>query len=163
MAINTNRVSLVIPQAVIDTATGFFKQGFDALKPYLIEALSKEEREAIAKLGPKSEPYVIDGIELATSNPNLVPRKCDIPEADRDFSVFEALQAPDTLVDQISQAISSTRIVAGAEALDCINKFYNSVKDDAEDGVLEAIPVYEKLKVRYSGYGRKKAKTDGLK
>lgn len=48
MAINTNRVSLVIPQTAIDAAMGFFKQGFDTLKPYLIEALSKDESDAIA-------------------------------------------------------------------------------------------------------------------
>ncbi|MDI9363779.1 MAG: hypothetical protein QM541_02420 [Flavobacterium sp.] len=163
MAINTNRVSLVIPQTAIDTAMGFFKQGFDTLKPFLIEALSKEESDALAKVGDKSEPYVLDGIALGKANPNLVPRKCDIAEAEKDFSVYEALQAPDVLISQISQAINSTKVIAGAEALDCINKFYTSVKNDAEDGVADAIPVYDVLKVRYAANGRRITKADVTK
>ena len=67
------------------------------------------------------------------------------------------------LINQISQAINSTKVVAGAEALDCINKFYSSVKDDAEDGIAEAIPVYDTLKVRYAANGKRKAKTDAVK
>ena len=163
MAINTNRVSLVIPQKAIDDANGFFKQGFDILKPYLIAALSKEEFDAIAKVGDKSEPYVNDGIELGKANPNLVPRKCDMAEAERDFSVYEILQSSDVLIEQIAQTIKSTRTVAGAEALDCINKFYYNVKSDAEDGIAEAIPVYDVLKVRYAANGKRKKATDAPK
>lgn len=108
--------------------------GNDFLKPYLIAALSKEEFNATAKVGDKSEPYVNDCSELGKANPNLLPRKCDIAEAEKDYSVYEMLQALNVLVAQISEAINSTRTVAGAEALECINKFYDSVKSDAANG-----------------------------
>ena len=94
MAINTNRGSLVIPQTAIDTAIGFFKQGFDTLKPYLIEALSKDESDALAKVGDKSEPFVIDGIALGKANPNLVPRKCDIAEAEKILVCMKPCKPP---------------------------------------------------------------------
>lgn len=101
---------------------------------------------------------MLDGIALGKANPNLLPRKCNITEAERDFGVYEALEAPDVLISQISKAINGTKVVAGAEALDCMNKFYHSVKNDAEGGMLEAIPVYEKLKVRYAANGKRKTK-----
>jgi hypothetical protein len=107
-------------------------------------------------VGDKSEPYVNDGIELGNENPNLVPRKYDIAEAEKDFSVYEMLQSCDVLVEQIAETIKSTRTVAGAEALYCINKFYDSVKSDADDGIAESIPVYNTLKVRYAANGKRK-------
>jgi hypothetical protein len=66
-------------------------------------------------------------------------------------------------VAQLALRISQTRIVAGAEALDCINDFYKSVKQDAEDGIAEAKPIYEELKKRYISNGNRKAKSTDSK
>ncbi len=155
MAINTNKISFVIPQTVLDEAEDLINQGFNKLKPYLVEALSKEEIDGYAKLGEKSEPFVDKGIEFAKSNPQLVPRRCDIVEAEKDFNVFEVLLPLDILVAQTALRISQTRTVAGAEALDCMNDFYKNVKQDAIDGVAEAIPIYEELKKRYIANGNR--------
>jgi hypothetical protein len=163
MALNVNRISMVIPQADLDDALGLIEQGYNKLKPYLIEALSKEEMEGYAKLGEKSEPFVDKGIEFAKNSTPLVPRRCNIPESEKDFNVFEVLRPHDVMVAQLALRISQTRIVAGAEALDCINDFYKSVKQDAEDGIAEAKPIYEELKKRYASvgkYDRKAIKTN---
>jgi hypothetical protein len=161
MAKNTNRISSVIPQTDLDAALKLIEQGYNKLKPYLLEALSKHEIEAYAKLGEKSEPFVSKGIEFAKTNMQLVPRRCNIAESEKDYKVFEALRPVDVLVSQLALHISQTRVIAGAEALDCINDFYKSVKQDAQDGIADAVPIYEELKKRYIGNGhRKQISTD---
>jgi hypothetical protein len=155
MGNNTNRISIVIPQKDINDATDLINQGFNKIKPYLIEALSQDEMGGIAKLGEKSEPFVSKGIEFANTNADLVPRRCDVAEAEKDFDVFEALRPLDILVAQYALRLSQTRVIAGSEALDCINDFYKSVQQDAKDGVAAAIPIYNELKVRYAANGNR--------
>jgi hypothetical protein len=163
MAKNTNRISSVIPQTDLDAALNFIEQGYNKLKPYLLEALSKDEMEGYAKLGEKSEPYVSKGIEFAKNNTQLVPRRCNIEESEKDFTVFKALRPLDVLISQLALRINQTRVIAGAEALDCINDFYKSVKQDAEDGVADAVPIYEELKKRYISNGNRKPKNTNSK
>jgi hypothetical protein len=77
-----------------------------------------------------------------------------LPRQKKDFDVFEALRPIDPLVNQLAILVSRTRILAGSEAIDCINDYYKNVKQDAEDGVAEAIPIYNDLKQRYEKVGK---------
>lgn len=151
---NKNLISEVIPAQVITDATKGLNDVFTLLKPYLIDNITKEQIDTMPKLGEKSEPYVDKGLEYATNHPNTVPRRCNIAEAQKDFNVFEALRPIDPLVNQLAILVSRTRILAGSEAIDCINDYYKSVKQDAEDGVAEAIPIYNDLKQRYQNVGK---------
>jgi hypothetical protein len=82
---NKNLISEVIPEKVIDDATKGLNDVFTLLKPYLMDNITKEQIDAMPKLGEKSEPYVDKGLEYATNHPNTVPRRCNIAEAEKRF------------------------------------------------------------------------------
>lgn len=151
---NKNLISQVIPAKTITDANTALTQVFTLLKPYLLDNVTKEQIDNIPKLGEKSESYVGKGLEYAGNHPNTVPKLCNIAEADKDFNVFEALRQLEPVATQLSLMIHNTRIIAGSEAIDCVNDYYKSVKQDAEDGVAEAIPIYNDLKQRYDKIGK---------
>lgn len=154
-----NNLSEIIPQAVLDSVAKKLQEANDELKPYLVETLSKEENDALAKLGEKSEPFVDKGIEFALTNPRFVPDWISIPEAEKDFKVFTALRTIEILAAQLLGGVSSTRIVGGAESLAAINIFYGAVGQAHKDGVAAATPIYEELRKRYIANGRRKKQT----
>lgn len=151
---NKNLINASIPAQVITDATTKLNDAYTLLKPYLVEALSKEEINGMPKLGEKSEPYVDKGLQYATNYPNTVPRRCNIADATKDFALFEVLRNLDIISNQLSIRINHTRLLAGSEAIDCINDYYKSIKQDAQDGVAEAIPIYNELKQRYQNVGK---------
>jgi hypothetical protein len=151
---NKNLISEVIPAKVITDATTGLQQVYNLLKPYLLDNVTKEQIDSIPKLGEKSEPYVDKALEYANNHPNTVPRRCNIPEADKDFAVFEVLRPLEPIATQLSIMIHNTRLIAGSEAIDCVHDYYKNVKQDAEDGVAEAIPIYNDLKQRFENVGR---------
>jgi hypothetical protein len=151
---NKNLINQVIPAKVIADATTLLNQTLTLLEPYLIDGITAKQINEMVKLGEKSEPFVDKGLEYATNHPNTVPKRCNIPDAQKDFDVFEALRPIDPLVNRLAILVSHTRILSGSEAIDCINYYYNNVKQDAEDGVAEAIPIYNDLKVRYDKVGK---------
>ena len=156
MANSVNRISeVIIPKDVMDGML-LIKQGFAKLEPYLVGALTVSEIMHMAKLGEKSEPFVDKGIDFSKLNPNLVPRRCDFVEAEKDFIVYQILQEPDIYISQMAQKVANTRFAAGSEALSCVSDFYKSIKQDAEDGVADATPIYEEMRKRYINYGKKK-------
>jgi hypothetical protein len=151
---NKNLVNEVIPAQVIVDATTGLNQVFTLLKPYLIDNVTTEQINSNPKLGEKSEPYVDKSLEYAGNHPNTVPRRCNIAEAKKDFNVFEILRPLEPIATQLSLMIHNTRLIAGSEAIDCANDYYKSIKQDAEDGVAEAIPIYTDLKQRYEKVGK---------
>lgn len=156
MSTSVNRISeVIIPKDVTDGML-LIKQGFAKIEPYLLQELTTPELSHMAKLGEKSEPFVDKGIDFSKSNPNLVPRRCDFVEAEKDFNVYQILQEPDIYISQMAKKIANTRFVTGAESLDCVNDYYKSIKQDAEDGVADAIPIYEEMKKRYAANGNRK-------
>lgn len=153
---NKNLVNKVIPAAVITDAETKLNEAFTLLKPYIVEALDKDFIGSIPKLGEKSEPFVGNGIDYAQKHPNTVPKRCNIKEAEDDFSVYGDLKNIDIILSQMAIRVSHTRILAGSEAIDCINDYYKNVKQDAQDGIAEAIPIYDELKKRYENIAKGK-------
>ena len=153
-----NRISAAVLPENVQKAMDAFKEGFALLKPSLLETLSKDDLDHLAKLGEASEPFVTKGLEFAAVNPDLVPTWVNVPESKKDFTYFEALRPVDTLLLQMWQQVSSSRMEAGAEALDAINDFYKSVQSAHNSGVKAATPIYEEMKKRYSKNGNRKPK-----
>jgi hypothetical protein len=157
---NKNLVNQVIPANIMADAETKINEAYTLLKPFLVEALTSAEISGMAKLGEKSEPFVANGLNYAQKHPNTVPKRCNITEAADDFEVFNSLKNIDILVNQMAIRLSHTRILAGSEAIDCINDYYKNVQQDAKDGVAEAMPIYNDLKTRYENLGKKKIKTN---
>ena len=159
-----NRISVTIPATVITDVTTKLLDAFTLLKPYLVNNLSKEDLQNVAKMGDKSEPFVEKGLEQSKNNASLVPAWVTVSEADKDFLYFKVMRPIETILQQMFEAVSNSRTEAGAEALDAMNDFYKSIQQAAHTGVAIAIPIYEELKKRYAYNGvRKRPGTDDAK
>ena len=53
---------------------------------------------------------------------------------------------------QIKKNMANKNLIS--EAIDCINNYYRDIKQDAADGVAEAIPIYNDLKERFNKVGK---------
>ena len=85
----TNRISAALTQtdreAVMDAITTIKTR-----LPFLID-LTADERKALPKMGDKSRAFVSKALEVATQNPDFLPRSFDLEEMRKDVQLFEAM------------------------------------------------------------------------
>ncbi len=58
--------------------------------PFLVD-LTPEEAKSLSRMGNKSRAFVTKSLELATQNPEILPRYFDLEEMKQDLELFEAL------------------------------------------------------------------------
>lgn len=58
--------------------------------PFLVD-LSADDRKALPKMGDKSRAFVSKALEVATQNPDFLPRSFNLEELRKDVQLFEAL------------------------------------------------------------------------
>lgn len=84
-----NRISAKLSAADKDAVMQAIAAIRDKL-PFLID-LTTEDRRTIFKMGDKSRAFVSKALEVATQNPNFLPRAFDIEEMRQDLALYEAL------------------------------------------------------------------------
>ena len=77
-------------------------------------------------------------------------------EFNQDEAVATALTPLQNIAFQLASDIDDTRLLAGSEALAEALIYYGSVREAANKGVLQAKPIYEDLKSRFSKRNRPK-------
>jgi hypothetical protein len=85
----TNRISAALTQAdreAVMTAILTLKSKL----PFLVD-LTADERKALPKMGDKSRAFVTKALEVATQNPDFLPRAFDLDEMRRDVELFEGM------------------------------------------------------------------------
>ncbi|AFZ27152.1 MULTISPECIES: hypothetical protein [Cylindrospermum] len=105
--------------------------------PFLID-LSKDERIALPKLGDKSRAFVVKALEVATQNPDILPRYFDVDEMRRDVELFEALYPIVLSLSQLQALIDDTCLAAGSEAYVAALTVYNYAKVSGNTQGLDA-------------------------
>ncbi len=83
--------------------------------PFLID-LTTEDRRTIIKMGDKSRAFVTKALEVATQNPEFLPRSFDLEEMRRDLGIFEDLYPVLLSLTQLQELVDDTCIAAGSEA-----------------------------------------------
>ncbi|HEX3558409.1 MAG TPA: hypothetical protein VHU19_04350 [Pyrinomonadaceae bacterium] len=83
--------------------------------PFLVD-LSPEERHALPKMGDKSRGFVAQSLDLATQNPDILPRTFDVEEMRKDVDLLSALSPVLTALSQIFELVEDTYIAVGSEA-----------------------------------------------
>lgn len=58
--------------------------------PFLVD-LTPEDRRTMLKMGDKSRAFVSKALQVATQNPNFLPRYFDLEEMRRDLEIYEDL------------------------------------------------------------------------
>ncbi|HEY9654014.1 MAG TPA: hypothetical protein V6C50_00855, partial [Crinalium sp.] len=111
----TNRISAALTQtdreAVMDAITTIKTR-----LPFLID-LTADECKALPKMGDKSRAFVSKALEVATQNPDFLPRSFDLEEMRKDVQLFEAMYPIVVALAQLQELVDDTTTAAGSEAM----------------------------------------------
>ena len=97
--------------------------------PFLID-LSPSERQSLPKMGDKSRAFVTKALEVATQNPDFLPRSFDIEEMKKDVELYEALYPIWQTLTQLCELVDDTQVVVGSEAYVAALLVYNYGKNN---------------------------------
>ncbi|MGV9004656.1 hypothetical protein [Flavobacterium sp.] len=151
----SNRMSEVIPQAVIDDVITKLTDCRTALEPYVM-GLTEEERQTLFKMGDKTVATVQKVQSYIITNPELMPTYMNKVEFAKDVTVVTQLTPLQNMAYQLASDLDDTRMLAGSEALAEALIYYGSVKEAAKRGIPQAKPIYEELKERFTRRGTPK-------
>ena len=108
--------------------------------PFLVD-LTTEERRTMLKMGDKSRAFVSKALEVATQNPNFLPRSFDLEEMRRDLTLFEALYPVLLSLTQLQELVDDTCIASASEAYAAALAVYSYAKASGDvtglDGVID--------------------------
>jgi hypothetical protein len=105
---------------------------------FLID-LSAEERKTKAKMGDKSRAFVTRALEVATQNPDFLPRSFDLEEMRKDVQLFEAMYPIVVALTQLSELVDDTALAVGSEAYTAALQVYNYAKASGQGSGLDAV------------------------
>lgn len=120
--------------------------------PFLMD-LTMEERKALPKMGDKSRAFVSKALEVATQNPNFLPRSFDLEEMRKDVQLFEAMYPIVMAMTQLQELLDDTYVTVGSEAYSAALQVYNYAKASGQGAGLET--VVDELGQRFARKARK--------
>jgi hypothetical protein len=106
--------------------------------PFLVD-LNAEERKALPKMGDKSRAFVSKALEVATQNPNFLPRSFDLEELRKDVQLFEALYPLLLSITQLQELLDDTCLAVGSESYAAALQVYNYAKASGNVGGMDAV------------------------
>ncbi len=126
--------------------------------PFLID-LTAEERKALPKMGDKSRAFVTKALEVATQNPDFLPRSFNLEEMRKDVQLFEAMYPIVVALTQLQELVDDTCLAAGSEAYAAALQVYNYAKASGQGGGLDG--VVSELGQRFARKPRKAKSGEG--
>jgi hypothetical protein len=126
--------------------------------PFLID-LNADERKALPKMGDKSRAFVSKALEVATQNPDFLPRSFDLEELRKDVQLFEAMYPIVVALTQLQELVDDTCLAAGSEAYAAALQVYNYAKASGQGSGLDA--VVGEMGQRFARKSRKAKVTEG--
>ncbi|MFM7423802.1 MAG: hypothetical protein ACKO7W_02160 [Elainella sp.] len=125
--------------------------------PFLID-LTADDRKALPKMGDKSRAFVSKALEVATQNPDFLPRSFDVAELQKDVQLFESLYPVLMALTQLQDLVDDTCMAVGSEAYAAALQVYTYAKASGEGTGLET--AVEELGLRFARKSRRpKART----
>lgn len=120
--------------------------------PFLVD-LSADDRKALPKMGDKSRAFVSKAMEVATQNPDFLPRSFDIAELQKDVQLFESLYPILLSLTQLQDLVDDTCLAVGSEAYAAALQVYTYAKASGQGTGLET--AVEELGLRFARKYRK--------
>jgi hypothetical protein len=151
----SNRVSEVIPEAVITEVTNKLNECRIALAPYLL-GLTEQERQDLFKMGNKTIATVQKVQSYVQTNPDFIPSYMQTNEFEKDVAVASVLTPLHNVALQLASDMDDTRMLAGSEALAEALIYYGSVREASSRGIAQAKPIYDDLVQRFVKKRKKK-------
>ncbi len=155
MATNKNKISAVIPDADVTTATGFIAQIL-ALFPFLI-TLTEAERKTLPKMGPKSVEYVTLNLQGVMNFPELIPSVFDSKEFASDVALVTQLLAIQVPLASLLEKINDSLLAAGSDAMQEANSVYGYLKTGVGTSAVKTLVA--QIAERYAAQSKAHSKT----
>lgn len=133
----TNHISATLAQKdreAVLTAIATIKEKL----PFLID-LTLEQRKSLPKMGDKSRAFVSKAMEVATQNPDFLPRSFDLDEMRRDVELFESLYPILLSVAQLQELVDDTCMAVGCDAYGAALQVYNYAKASGKGSGLDTL------------------------
>ncbi len=128
-----NRVSAVLSDADRDLVIAAINTIRDKL-PFRFP-LTPAQRQTEVKMGPQSEQFVRQALDIAEANPAIFPGTFSVAELRKDLNLYEVMSALMTLYSQLFEEIEDTIFALRAELIDAALEVYKFVKLAADEGV----------------------------
>jgi hypothetical protein len=106
--------------------------------PFLLST-TPEERKALTKMGDKSQAFVSLALDLASQDPDFLPRSLDVEEMRKDVELFQQLRPILLLLTQLQELVDNTAMLVGSEAMTAALTIYNAAKTNGQDSGVDAI------------------------
>ena len=157
-----NEISIVIPPAEVVVINKLLSDLKQKIAPY-IHALTADEIAGFIKMGDKSVAFVNKVKDYTISNPEFIPTDVmDVKEFNIDTDAVNVIAPVLKVVSQIESDLKDTFILCGSESFLASLIYYRNVRNKAAEGVASAKAIYEDLKKRYPGKGKKAATTPNV-
>jgi len=133
----TNQISATMTQADRDAVLAAVATIKEKL-PFLMD-LTPEQRKSLPKMGDKSQAFVNKSLEVATQNPDFLPRSFDLEEMKRDVELFQALYSVFLSLTQLQELVDDTVMAVGSDAYAAALVVYNFAKASGKGSGLDAV------------------------
>ena len=87
----------------------------------------------------KSSAFVIKALDVATQNPDFLPRAFNIEEMRKDVELMQMLQPVLMVVDQLQDLVEDTYMQVGSEAYTSALTVYNYAENSPSGAALEGV------------------------
>ncbi|MGG6266425.1 hypothetical protein ACQ4M3_08245 [Leptolyngbya sp. AN03gr2] len=95
--------------------------------PFLIDLVA-EERSSLPKLSPKSRSFVSTALNLASHNPDFLPRSFDVEEMRQDLELFQDLNQILMSLTQLHDMVDDTCMLVGSQTYTAALTVYDYAK-----------------------------------
>ena len=106
--------------------------------PFLID-LTTDERRGLSKMGDKSSAFVTKALEVATQNPDFLPRSFSVEEMRKDVELMQMLQPILMVINQLQDLVEDTYMQVGSEAYTAALNVYTYAKNSPSGTALEGV------------------------
>lgn len=105
--------------------------------PFLV-TLSKKEAKSLPKAGAKTRDFSVKTLEVATQNPDIMPRNFNLEEMRKDVELYQAFESIYLAMLQLMEGISSTYMLIRSETYSGGLMIYTQSKLQGKELGLEA-------------------------
>ncbi|ASC70805.1 hypothetical protein XM38_017520 [Halomicronema hongdechloris C2206] len=141
-------------QAAVLSAIAQIKASMD----FLID-LTIQDRKQLPKMGDKSRAFVGRALEVATQNPDFLPRSFDVEEMRRDVELTTAMEPVVLALKQLYELVDDTYMAVGSEAYAAALSVYTYAKASDKGAGLDT--AMKDLGIRFAGQGRRRSIVEG--
>ncbi len=106
--------------------------------PFLID-LTTDERKGLSKMGDKSSAFVTKALEVATQNPDFLPRSFSVEEMRKDVELMQMLQPILMVINQLQDLVEDTYMQVGSESYTAALNVYTYAKNSPSGTALEGL------------------------